>query len=1275
MNLEFRIMDLVGRPLKRRIPTRFRGQRNATGLLLPVLPVLLALLLSGLAQSLNAAPYGLPDPLETVEWASEHVETPVQLSLHASGGSFQNLTNPVVVYVVNHAMPRVGRESDATILRDMLAEDWVIVLADFGSSEQAVAPALEHELLAVFNAIRTGELFTTAAVGLDRNSVHIVPQGYRLALGVIYWQMDKHGAHGTLDWIMQQYNRRAVSRAGVPPVEHPSQMQQPTGEPIEYALRMDVVYPSDPHSPVPVVMFQASGDPPQQWMRARPHLIGFSVRGYAIANYEHNFNPIARSDHYGFYHPYSLDPHNGVASNTAAVRCLRSHAEKWHINPDRIAVWGHSKASYGAVLLGNPNNHQLHEWSTFEGFPSGSPEPQPWPDVSSAVALSYQSAGDGTQRYRSLIGPDYVPTLTSHGDRDSFIAAEYWQEHFHHLQTMQIPHLAMVMHGIGHTFPMGFDKQHGYDRYSTVFEFFDARLRPELFPHPALLYALPLDNARDVCAEKPVTLRFANAIDTASVTASDGVRVIEVGNNRVLEGSWQVLQQNTLFRWQPAQPLTNGAAYRLEIPASVATAEGTPMKTAISRAFSAGHSQVKPLPPIDEYRRKNDLLFGIADASRPPFTGWPEAGLNVDSLPAFAIEPYNSLHYTAAFRIVSDDKSDGSGRHFLRWRQGGEGSIRIDFGQPTTVSQVVVRSGSEDGYEMLSALRLQAALDSRDNLRTIAEISDNHDAVISIEFPPVTARWFVIDGIPIDQPVRIGDVEMYARPRTIEPALNLLYSDAGNPILRNAAPTLHAIATDSSVQAVAFEINGSSMSSPVKRENNRFSIQLSEPLPESLKIQAKGTDAQGAIVQTPTETRSVVTPQIDLLTFLALPEMHRQGEWRLQSDGTLLSPTRGELFLTGEAWRDMIIEADIEVINASGNFNLIYRAIDPANYDRYEFRITRAETRFVRDGRAERIRRNFDAGVRTGQKLQLRLDLRGQVARLFMDGKEVFAFDPLDHPHGGFGFATNNAQIRIHGLRVYLKDSASAAPMLAQITPKAPPQPAPPLPDPQERQTSGIFPTGTPWFSSAADNIELRDDYLRQQTDGTTLLIAYPGVDAGKRPLSRGERIRITYHFAVEGISASNRSPWFRVGLFDSSQGQRIDRDDFNLLESAFQGYRGFIADTANLRAGSVSLHQRSNVQNNNLLATLRIFTRLTEPFSHWSGLREGSLYEGEFIYQHNSNGSYDLHHRLIDDSGREIYRISAQAIPNAPASLDCFALLLSGASINAFQLHSVEWQ
>ena len=68
-----------------------------------------------------------------------------------------------------------------------------------------------------------------------------------MATDLVYWEIDKHGVYGTMEFIMKSYNEDIVPKyPGLKTVSSPGEMVDRKGNPFDYKIKMDIVYPSQP---------------------------------------------------------------------------------------------------------------------------------------------------------------------------------------------------------------------------------------------------------------------------------------------------------------------------------------------------------------------------------------------------------------------------------------------------------------------------------------------------------------------------------------------------------------------------------------------------------------------------------------------------------------------------------------------------------------------------------------------------------------------------------------------------------------------------------------------------------------------------------------------------------------------------------------------------------------------------------------------------------------------------------------------------------------------
>jgi len=126
----------------------------------------------------------------------------------------------------------------------------------------------------------------------------------------------------------------------------------------ERPLRLNIARPKQlPEEPMPVIAFIHGGG----WRNGNyngPRTYPFAARGYFAVNIEYRLSGEAT---------FPAQIHDCKA----AIRWLRANAEKYHINPDRIGVWGSSAGGHLAALLGTSGGvPELEGEGGSEGFSS-----------------------------------------------------------------------------------------------------------------------------------------------------------------------------------------------------------------------------------------------------------------------------------------------------------------------------------------------------------------------------------------------------------------------------------------------------------------------------------------------------------------------------------------------------------------------------------------------------------------------------------------------------------------------------------------------------------------------------------------------------------------------------------------------------------------------------------------------------------------------------------------------------------------------------------------
>ena len=356
---------------------------------------------------------------ETVTLSSDgYIGIPVEISVyHSSDGTpksgYDTDATPVILYVVNAGVERIGTNSDVNIIKGMLDRGYIVAVCDYMNNAKAISPDLDWSAQGLRNKLKAGEFFSGASVipsGTYYNSF-VVPAGYDVSLNHVFWEIDKHGTDGTLDkiaeiwnndfrgvkgntvikWTDGNGNRKSTQNAadGTSPVwlnadgsenangeyikikytlaTSVTDCVKADGSPIDLNLYMHVIYPTGGVE-VPVLALAGSAEHLADGAATadRPQLCGAVFGGYAGIMYDHGYTPMARNDHYGYFDgnampghvtgdnlTYSIQFYNAIEINTAAMRYIRylslSESEL-AFDLDAIGVYGNSKGGWMQFL-------------------------------------------------------------------------------------------------------------------------------------------------------------------------------------------------------------------------------------------------------------------------------------------------------------------------------------------------------------------------------------------------------------------------------------------------------------------------------------------------------------------------------------------------------------------------------------------------------------------------------------------------------------------------------------------------------------------------------------------------------------------------------------------------------------------------------------------------------------------------------------------------------------------------------------------------------------
>ena len=518
---------------------------------------------------------------KSMTWKSSTLNKKLPLKIYFFADRTDNPDgDEVIVYLKNKAWDRIGQESDLSILRDYIQKKLIVITVDYGKEARAVSPYFDkdlHDLLKSVYGFKTESLLKDIHLMPKDFRCFFLPEGYRVATNLVYWEIDKHGVYGTLEFIMKSYNEGIVPKyPGLKTVSSPREMVDRKGNPFDYKIKMDIVYPSQPKKKLPVIFLSetmSTRNPNDQPSNYVPHFAGFTTRGYVYVTMGHCFNPCVT--HFFHFGPFTLDHENGYACYTAAMRYLHANADKYSMNTDHIGGIGYSKGEYAITRLSDPNHEsRKEEVRKFNGFPDGTPEPQPWQGYSSKIQAGMQGMGMGLFE-TEYITPDYMPNLIVCGEHDREVITEAHHVFVKKCEELDVNHLGLFMKGLGHELPYGYDERMGVDRYQLVHDFFDRYLKVEEQLPPVVLVVSPFNNKKDVSDSSAISVQFAPVMDERSILENKAIRIIRTNTNKEVNGSWKVSHGGTKFTFIPDSPFHKNELYQIDVTSQVKNKAGT----------------------------------------------------------------------------------------------------------------------------------------------------------------------------------------------------------------------------------------------------------------------------------------------------------------------------------------------------------------------------------------------------------------------------------------------------------------------------------------------------------------------------------------------------------------------------------------------------------------------------------------------------------------------------------------------------------------------------
>ena len=294
------------------------------------------------------------------------LERELAYHLHVPTEPTTHQIRPLIIYLKGLAVPRIGRESDESIVASFLANGYWVLTLDYEGDQQACPPRLNLDVYQLRRDIHERRFLDDQP--LDRNQIFILPEGYRLKRDVPFY--------------------RDSGRT----------------------LAMDVSYPANPENPVPAIIEYSCDNRDRMGLFSLVFcsdtlLEGAMASGFATAMADH---PVAA--------PYKgLDPMPDCLHKLkSSVRVLRSLSDELPLD-GRIASLGFSRGSGMSLMLAST--------SGLDGFDEGGLTPGVSSDVQAAVVLS------GRFDYTDILATDHmIPRYEkAWGPRETSL--DVWQRH------------------------------------------------------------------------------------------------------------------------------------------------------------------------------------------------------------------------------------------------------------------------------------------------------------------------------------------------------------------------------------------------------------------------------------------------------------------------------------------------------------------------------------------------------------------------------------------------------------------------------------------------------------------------------------------------------------------------------------------------------------------------------------------------------------------------------------------------------------------------------
>lgn len=233
---------------------------------------------------------------------------------------------------------------------------------------------------------------------------------------------------------------------------------------------------------------------------------------------------------------------------------------------------------------------------------------------------------------------------------------------------------------------------------------------------------------------------------------------------------------------------------------------------------------------------------------------------------------------------------------------------------------------------------------------------------------------------------------------------------------------------------------------------------------------------------------------------------------------------------------------------------------------------------------------------------------------------------------------------------------------------------------PENSRTTLSAPDSAAWFSSGdGSNVNYTTGASITQITGSNgrHLLGYFTEDGSPLSLSLGETMTVTFAIQFDRtVALSDASNNFRVGVFDSTAGNRISADNQGGTSAGtlFDNYTGYIA-TLNLGGGGsngLRLFERTSTTNQALIGSITgVYTQLGSSTGNDQALQASTVYTGVMTF--SRTGAQELTTSFSMTGGTLNAYMTSQTDTTPTFAFDTFAIYATKDSTDSMTLSQLK--